>query len=874
MTNVDASLELSRPSKECAGYCSIFGPAFKPFLERVEDPDRMEMPLRLLLVLHDFLPQALAGTELYVQRIARTLAAHGDVALFYSIRAPLTLPEQDGRLRCETYDQVRVYQVVVNTPWPPLARTQHDPQVEACFQEVLTRHRPHLVHFHHFAFLPLSLAELCRKAHIPYGITLHDYHLACPSGGQLAAHPAGHLCAAPVPERCATCYSAFQTRTGLVGGLIRTGLQRLPQTSPTAPHAPDAPPGRSLLDSRTLLQLRATLGPWDPALPPPRDLPGILRRQAQARQVLASAAWVISPSRDLAGRFQSWGWKVSRQVILPNPGPSWREQTPLPPPHPLRLLYLGTLAPHKGLDRIVTAIRSLPKGSVQLAVYGNPHVAPAYVADLLYSDTERIQFYGVCPPEDVPRALAAAHALVLGARWPENAPLTVLEAFAAGRPVIAPRLGGLPELIVHQQNGLLFEPNADPHAHAELSQLLHTLVTHPAELERLAAGTKPPPTLEAHAAELLALYEASTRSGGVRPAPPGPPSLSDTPQAPAPSVEPPAPQRPKQEPAVGSLLGFDHFRIQYIQAYGQQYTQTDLYPTQAPTVSVLIPTLNGGTLLLDVLDALFGQKTPWPFEILLLDSGSSDGSIQQVQRLSCPASIRLRCLHIPPAAFGHGRTRTWMAALAQTPLLVYLVQDATPTAADWLARLVETFLRSGCIAGYARQCARPDADPALRARIEAHTPAGTGFVKSSLAPGEKWEQISPRERLRRCALDNVCSIYWRQALLQTPFPDVAFAEELAWGMTQLRRGEALAYLPEAAVWHSHRRSFWHDLQRSRTEHGILRQLLGLRTLESPAAALHGVLGSVRGLPELGGVGALRQLAELLGQAWSALEAGD
>jgi glycosyltransferase involved in cell wall biosynthesis len=121
-------------------------------------------------------------------------------------------------------------------------------------------------------------------------------------------------------------------------------------------------------------------------------------------------------------------------------------------------VFVGTLAPHKGPDLVVEAHR---RAGVRrpLVVHGPPGPDAAYAA----------RFPGARPlsQDEVPAVLAGARALVMGSRWPENAPLVALEARAQGCPVIAPALGGLPELVAHRRDGLLYAPgDADALAHA------------------------------------------------------------------------------------------------------------------------------------------------------------------------------------------------------------------------------------------------------------------------------------------------------------------------------------------------------------------------------------------------------------------------
>jgi glycosyltransferase involved in cell wall biosynthesis len=125
-----------------------------------------------------------------------------------------------------------------------------------------------------------------------------------------------------------------------------------------------------------------------------------------------------------------------------------------------------------------------------LAIVGPP-VDPTYVQLLPPQIVE-----SPIPPSEVPERLACARALVLGSTWPENAPLVILEARAAGCPILAPDIGGIPELVQHGTDGLLYAPG-DAVALAKA-------------LEQAAGSTweevRPPPPLQGHMDQLESLY--------------------------------------------------------------------------------------------------------------------------------------------------------------------------------------------------------------------------------------------------------------------------------------------------------------------------------------------------------------------------------
>ena len=104
--------------------------------------------------------------------------------------------------------------------------------------------------------------------------------------------------------------------------------------------------------------------------------------------------------------------------------------------------------------------------------------------------------------------------------------------------------------------------------------------------------------------------------------------------------------------------------------------------TTLPSVSVIVPVKDGARYLSDVLTAVSRQRFDGEIETLVIDSGSSDGSVEIAHRAGA------RVIEIAPSAFGHGKTRNLGAEQTSGDHIVFLTQDATPAHEEWLAELL------------------------------------------------------------------------------------------------------------------------------------------------------------------------------------------
>jgi glycosyltransferase involved in cell wall biosynthesis len=170
---------------------------------------------------------------------------------------------------------------------------------------------------------------------------------------------------------------------------------------------------------------------------------------------------------------------------------------------PLRVAYVGRCDLAKGIDILIDAVKKMERTDIEVHFFG-PYWEEAYGLSLLrrIDGDPRFNTPKMVAPDQVMQILRGMDVCVVPSRMLETGPIVVLEAFAAGKPVIGSRLGGIAELVTDGVDGLLFPPgDAD-----SLSGLLTRLVQDPGLLEALEAGVMAPRTFTDVALEMGEVY--------------------------------------------------------------------------------------------------------------------------------------------------------------------------------------------------------------------------------------------------------------------------------------------------------------------------------------------------------------------------------
>ena len=451
--------------------------------------------MRVLQVAHHFLPRHRAGVEVYTDRIARALLRLGaKTAVVATTDEPLA---RAGSV--ERVDQAGLPVWWIGHP-RGVAHPEDTlglPAVRQAFERVLDAFRPDVVHFQHLMYIGLDASAAVAERGLPAFLTLQEYWLLCARDGQMR-RGGGERCVEAVRETCAECLSGFRFGRG-------PGELRAVRWAERVRRLTGWDPFPVLKRVRQAMDARKPRGD-KPLRPGDQDrmLAFLERREAAVAALPPRFARILCPSMFILETFARAGWPRSRMVHAPYGIPIPERRSPAPrPAGPLRVGFLGSIVPVKGLQVLVRAHRAAPRRTLQLSIHGNPGADPAYWAavrrDLVPAET---LMAGPYMPDDVHRVLAGLDVVVVPSLWYENAPIVIAEARAAGVPVVASNLGGMAELVSAGRAGALFEPgNA-----TALAELLTKLANDQETLARMAAEIIPPRSVEADARSLLDLY--------------------------------------------------------------------------------------------------------------------------------------------------------------------------------------------------------------------------------------------------------------------------------------------------------------------------------------------------------------------------------
>jgi glycosyltransferase involved in cell wall biosynthesis len=355
----------------------------------------MQAPSCLLSINNYFYPRG--GAEVVFLEQNRLLEGIGWQVVPFAMRHPDNLPTPWSSYFPDEIELGRGYGLGAS-----LLRAQRvifSLQARRKMRDLLERVRPRIAHAHNvYHHLSPSVLPLLRKRGIPVVMTVHDLKLACPAYTMMAGK-----------EPCERCRGG-RIHNVMVHRCIKGSL---------------ALSGLIMLETFVHRLLRI----YD-----------------------ANVSRFIVPSRFMLEKLAEWGWARDRFAYIPN----FVDVERFRPDGPIgeRFVYCGRLQELKGVETLVRAA-ALAKVPLTIIGSGPEDIRLRQLSERLSAD---VKFLGRRSKEEVAEIVGSARAAVIPSECYENAPLALLEAYAAGRPVIGARIAGIPELVREGETGMLFPP--------------------------------------------------------------------------------------------------------------------------------------------------------------------------------------------------------------------------------------------------------------------------------------------------------------------------------------------------------------------------------------------------------------------------------
>jgi rhamnosyltransferase len=245
---------------------------------------------------------------------------------------------------------------------------------------------------------------------------------------------------------------------------------------------------------------------------------------------------------------------------------------------------------------------------------------------------------------------------------------------------------------------------------------------------------------------------------------------------------------------------------------------------EEPKVTLFMPTWNAGPEFFEIFEKMKNQKLDRPFEILVIDSGSQDGTVAFLKKQG------VRLIEISNKEFNHGLTRNRGIQEARGEIVVLATQDAKPNDEFWMQRLVDCYEDPLVAGAYSRQLPRPDANPFIKDRLSSWAAAKEEPRVQMIQNREEFDSLPPLEKLGRVAFDNVSSSVRKSIATEIPFRERQFGEDLDWGHRAILAGYKIVFEPGSKVIHSHNNSIWYEFKRVYLDHQNLNRIFGVHTI--------------------------------------------
>ncbi|MCX7957723.1 MAG: glycosyltransferase [Deltaproteobacteria bacterium] len=391
--------------------------------------------MKILFVIHGFLPFSTTGVENYTYTLAKALNRSHKVLVYTARFEPL---EEKYKEFQYSYNGIDVKGFCHDSVFREFRSSYSDSIADERFSEVVRTFRPDVVHFQHLIFHSVGYAKILKENNIPAVLTVHDFYYCCPNLGQ-RLFLGRFRCRERIPIKCALC---FRTSKINISAVDKSVYQKVKDNKVVSQLSSFLPEISLFVKGLRLFSIHPTLEE-------------IISREQEMLSFLGRMNLIISPSVF----YQKYYQKISGHhniVYLDYGFEKKRVKQQVRNNEILTLGFVGTISHHKGAHLLIELARRIP-GKIRILVWGNDK--NDRILSKRLKSLRNVEYRGEFLSDEKAEVYKSIDYLIVPSVWEENSPLVIHEALIHNTPVIASKRGGNPELVKEGVNGFLFEPD-------------------------------------------------------------------------------------------------------------------------------------------------------------------------------------------------------------------------------------------------------------------------------------------------------------------------------------------------------------------------------------------------------------------------------
>lgn len=411
--------------------------------------------LKILFVAHDFPPYRFAGAQLYARNLAQKINQLGlaDVDILHPVFRNVK-PEQYFQIQRNDKFGLRIFELFKPVVGEP--QKVYDDNIYEIVFKFLKENKYDVIHFHGLGQISLAPVFAAKNLNIPTIMTFHDYWFLCDRWHMIRKNQ--NICNGPESiKKCGNCY---------------------------------------LQDNH--LESNLT------------NISNVIKYKKYRKEMMFKAFNFIdkkiSPSKYLANVFEKWGFP---EINVEPLGFEYKEILDKNNDHKISKKIIfgfsGQMIIRKGINFLIEAFKSISNENIELHIWGKINLDNNFVKYLLKEADldKRIIIKGAYIPEELSDIYKTFDIAVIPSLM-ENYPLVVQEAFIYKTPVIATNVGGIPEVVINNSNGLLIEAGSSE----SIKNAMEKIIANPNLITKFTKNIKPVKKLSEDAEIYSKYYEA------------------------------------------------------------------------------------------------------------------------------------------------------------------------------------------------------------------------------------------------------------------------------------------------------------------------------------------------------------------------------